>query len=210
MTSIDYLLFDLDQTLIDTFHAHNYLTNKLLAQLGLPPLTEEQTQELRITTPPEFLTKLIADPAVRKIALELRSSMMEDPNKTIAYPGVKEALTKATKSVKGIGLVTARKKRSTTILLEYHGLLRLFEKCCVTRENYTNRKPHPEPIEKALAIMGFNGNIGRVVYVGDTMENDYVAAQRAGVKFLGFGAEIQSQNRFSHYSELESALKRME
>jgi phosphoglycolate phosphatase-like HAD superfamily hydrolase len=55
-------------------------------------------------------------------------------------------------------------------------------KVCVYSEDAPKKKPHPAPLERALACL--NANPEDCVYVGDTPE-DIQMARRAGVHAIG-------------------------
>ena len=50
----------------------------------------------------------------------------------------------------------------------------------IGRNQYTNPKPHPEPILTTLRHLGYEGPLSGVLYVGDGL-NDTISANEAGV-----------------------------
>ncbi len=95
----------------------------------------------------------------------------------------KEVLEALRKSGKRMGIVTTRGAQSFNRLLESHGIKEYFEVVITKSDLGTNgrRKPHPEPIARALEIMRIPAS-NRVLYVGDKQEDDIIAGNALGLK----------------------------
>jgi pyrophosphatase PpaX len=83
---------------------------------------------------------------------------------------------------KKTALVTTSMHRQIQKALDNHNMQYLFD-AIVAWDDVTNHKPHAEPVEKALKMLG--GNKEEAIMVGDT-EKDILAGQNAGVDTILF------------------------
>ncbi len=93
------------------------------------------------------------------------------------YPGAAQLLRQLAEFGASVALVTTSTRALVQPALERHGITDCFG-AIVTAEDVSNHKPHREPIDKALSILGVE-NVG-VVMIGDS-DNDLRAANAAGV-----------------------------
>ena len=94
--------------------------------------------------------------------------------------GAKETLQVLRDSGKKLGLVTTRGSNSLMRLLQMHGIEGFFD-VIINRDDAGRRKPHPEPIAKALERIGIEAS-DRLLYVGDKQEDDIGAGNALGLK----------------------------
>jgi len=66
-----------------------------------------------------------------------------------------------------------------------------------------NHKPHPEMILRALSESGISAS--QAIYIGDK-DTDVLAAERAGVEFIGFN--ISAKKQFTKYSDLIEVIEK--
>ena len=92
-------------------------------------------------------------------------------------PGVLAAL--AEQGVK-LGVVTSAPRCAAIPALRATHLHLVLSGCVVTAESCRRRKPHPDPLRRALAIL--EAAPEQALYVGDAPE-DAVAAQACGIRF---------------------------
>jgi pyrophosphatase PpaX len=173
-------LFDLDGTLIDSIRLILDSYHHTLTQHNLPARTDEEW--LRgVGTPlhiqfsawrdsPEVLEAMIA--TYREYNLKHHDRMV-----TI-YPGVLEAIREIKAVGIQTGLVTSKNRQGALRGLKLVGLEALMD-VMVCADEVTNPKPHPEPVEKAVALLGANPS--STVYVGDSI-HDMHSGRAAGVK----------------------------
>jgi pyrophosphatase PpaX len=180
MPRLQTALFDLDGTLIDSIRLILDSYHHTLIQHNLPARTDEdwlkgvgtplavQFSEWRKS--PEVLEALIA--TYREYNLKHHDSMVT------VYPGVLEAVREI--KARGIqtGLVTSKNRLGALRGLRLVGLEALMD-VLVCADEVTNPKPHPEPVEKAVALLGADPT--RTVYVGDSI-HDMHSGRAAGVK----------------------------
>lgn len=98
------------------------------------------------------------------------------------YPDAIDVLNDLKKSGKKLAVITSSIRSVVTPLLEKFKLNDLFD-AVVCIEDTEHRKPHAEPLQKALEILG--GNEEEAVMIGDT-EKDILAAHNAGVDSILF------------------------
>lgn len=104
------------------------------------------------------------------------------------YPGAFKVLNHLKQKDKNLALITSSIRSVVEPLLVKYELAELFD-TVICIEDTANRKPHPEPIYKALEIM--HGNAAEAIMIGDT-DKDIVAAANAGVdSVLFYPAEHQ-------------------
>ena len=94
------------------------------------------------------------------------------------YPGVVEAVREIKAAGVQTGLVTSKNRQGALRGLALVGLEALMD-VMVCADEVRNPKPHPEPVEKAVALLG--ADPARTVYVGDSI-HDMRSGRAAGVK----------------------------
>jgi pyrophosphatase PpaX len=180
MPSIRTILFDLDGTLIDSIRLILDSYHHTLSQHQLPARSDEdwlkgigtplhvQLAEWRET--PERLEAMIA--TYREYNLKHHDSMVT------VYPGVLDAIREIKTAGIATGLVTSKNRQGARRGLQLVGLEALMD-VLVCADEVTNPKPHPEPVEKAVALLGADPT--STVYVGDSL-HDMRSGRAAGVK----------------------------
>jgi pyrophosphatase PpaX len=180
MPRLQAALFDLDGTLIDSIRLILDSYHHTLTRHNLPAKTDEdwlkgvgtplsvQLSEWRET--PEMLEALIA--TYREYNLKHHDRMVT------VYPGVLEAVREIKAAGIQTGLVTSKNRQGALRGLKLVGLEALMD-VLVCADEVTNPKPHPEPVAKAVALLG--ADPARTVYVGDSI-HDMHSGRAAGVK----------------------------
>jgi pyrophosphatase PpaX len=180
MATLQTILFDLDGTLIDSVRLILDSYHHTLAQHGIPARSDEawlkgvgtpltvQFAEWRES--PEKLEALIA--TYREYNLKHHDRMVT------VYPGVLEAIREIKAAGRQTGLVTSKNRQGALRGLKLVGLEALMD-VLVCADEVANPKPHPEPVEKAVALLGATHST--TVYVGDSV-HDLHSGRAAGVK----------------------------
>jgi pyrophosphatase PpaX len=180
MPRLQTALFDLDGTLIDSIRLILDSYHHTLTQHNLPSRTDEEW--LRgVGTPlhvqfsewresPEMLEAMIA--TYREYNLKHHDSMVT------VYPGVVDAIREIKTAGIQTGLVTSKNRHGALRGLSLVGLEALMD-VMVCADEVSNPKPHPEPVEKAVALLG--ADPAGTVYVGDSI-HDMHSGRAAGVK----------------------------
>jgi pyrophosphatase PpaX len=180
MPRMQTVLFDLDGTLIDSIRLILDSYHHTLTQHNLPARSDEdwlrgvgtplavQFSEWRES--PEILDAMIA--TYREYNLKHHDSMVT------VYPGVLEAVREIKAAGIQTGLVTSKNRQGALRGLKLVGLEALMD-VLVCADEVTNPKPHPEPVENAVALLG--ADPATTVYVGDSI-HDMQSGRAAGVK----------------------------
>jgi len=180
------VVFDLDGTLIESLPDIHASANKMLADLGLAPLSMETVKG--------FVGKgsrILAEKTLRYHGLEpdaaaidgaLRSFLAHYDEAPIAtsyvYPGVTEVLRTLKDEGRRLAVCTNKQKSTTINVLDGFGLAPYFD-VVMGGDEAPHRKPDPRHILDVLAKLGVSA--ADAVMVGDS-ENDIEAAQGANVK----------------------------
>jgi pyrophosphatase PpaX len=180
MSPLQTMLFDLDGTLIDSIRLILDSYHHTLTQHNLPARSDEdwlkgvgtplavQFSEWRES--PDILEAMIA--TYREYNLKHHDSMVT------VYPGVLEAVRDVKAAGIQTGLVTSKNRQGALRGLKLVGLEALMD-VLVCADEVTNPKPHPEPVENAVALLG--ADPASTVYVGDSI-HDMQSGRAAGVK----------------------------
>jgi pyrophosphatase PpaX len=180
MPRLQTALFDLDGTLIDSVRLILDSYHHTLEQHGLPARTDEdwlkgvgtplQVQFADWREHPEKLEAMIA--TYREYNLKHHDRMVT------VYPGVVEAVREIKAAGIQTGLVTSKNRQGALRGLKLVGLEALMD-VLVCADEVTNPKPHPEPVERAVELLGAERTT--TVYVGDSV-HDMHSGRAAGVR----------------------------
>lgn len=180
MAAIQTVLFDLDGTLIDSIRLILDSYHHTLATHGIPPRTDDDW--LRGVGTPlsvqfaewhDDLGKLEA-----MVATYREYNLAHHDRMVTVYPGVVAALGAIRGAGCRTGLVTSKNRQGALRGLTLVRLETMMD-VLVCADEVTNPKPHPEPVEKAVALLG--AVPGTTVYVGDSI-HDMVSGRAAGVR----------------------------
>jgi pyrophosphatase PpaX len=180
MTKLATVLFDLDGTLIDSLRLILDSYHHTLARHGLPARTDADW--LRgVGTP---LTAQLAEwrdeiGTIEAMIATYREYNLEHHDRMVTvYPGVLEAVREIKAASLQTGLVTSKNRQGAMRGLKLVGLEALMD-VLVCADEVINPKPHPEPVEKAVALLG--ADPAATVYVGDSV-HDMRSGRAAGVR----------------------------
>jgi pyrophosphatase PpaX len=180
MAAIQTVLFDLDGTLIDSIRLILDSYHHTLAAHGIPPRTDDHW--LRGVGTPlivqfaewrDDLGKLEA-----MVATYREYNLAHHDRMVTVYPGVVAAIEAIRAAGRRTGLVTSKNRQGALRGLTLVRLETMMD-VLVCADEVTNPKPHPEPVEKAVALLG--ADPGTTVYVGDSI-HDMVSGRAAGVR----------------------------
>src|SRR3954469_13180918 len=166
MPQLYTILFDLDGTLIDSIRLILDSYHHTLSRHNLPARSDEEWLK-GVGTPlavqfsewresPEVLEAMIA--TYREYNLKHHDTMVT------LYPGVLEAVREIKAAGMQTGLVTSKNRQGALRGLTLVGLEALMD-VLVCADEVTNPKPHPEPVLKAVSLLGADPST--TVYVGD-------------------------------------------
>ncbi|MGC8861623.1 MAG: HAD family hydrolase [Armatimonadota bacterium] len=170
------ILFDLDGTLVDSVPVIMRAFREVHEQMGLPfdepsvrklvgiPL-REQAVLFAGERAEEFLDRYVP------LYVAYQTADMR------LFPGTVELLDELKQDGYRLGLVTSKSTRGAERVLLSTGVRNYFE-VVVTADDVANHKPHPEPLLRALKLLGVGSR--EALFVGDSLF-DVQAAREAGV-----------------------------
>jgi len=180
MAAIQTVLFDLDGTLIDSIRLILDSYHHTLAAHGIPRRSDDHW--LRGVGTPlnvqfaewrDDLGKLEA-----MVATYREYNLAHHDRMVTVYPGVVAAIGAIRAAGRRTGLVTSKNRQGALRGLTLVRLEAMMD-VLVCADEVTNPKPHPEPVEKAVALLGADPDM--TVYVGDSI-HDMVSGRAAGVR----------------------------
>jgi len=180
MAALQTFLFDLDGTLIDSVRLILDSYHHTLAAHGIPPRSDDDW--LRGVGTPlsvQFAEWRDDRGTLDALIATYRAYNLAHHDRMVTvYPGVAAAIEAIRAAGHRTGLVTSKNRQGALRGLTLVKLERMMD-VLVCADEVTNPKPHPEPVEKALALLG--ADAGTTVYVGDSI-HDMMSGRAAGVR----------------------------
>ena len=177
------VLFDLDGTLLDSFHLHYAAYETMFGHFGI-----EMSRELFLSTySPNWYRTYEAfglDKAYweRANTLWLEAAAVHTPD---LFAGVDQILVELNSSYE-LGIVTSGSKSRVVNDLDRLHIVHHFT-TVVTGDDITQPKPAPEALELALDRLSIRPD--DAVYIGDA-HADFEMSRAAGVRFIGVASEF--------------------
>jgi HAD superfamily hydrolase (TIGR01549 family) len=204
------VLFDWDGTLCDSGAALHRAFAKLLAEFGLTfTLGEYQA----VYTPAWYrMYEAFGLPRESWALADSRWLHHYDGEEPGLLPDAASVIERCRAEGLQVGIVTGANR--DRVVCEFDRLGLSFP-AVVCHEDVVNRKPHPEGIEQALALL--NATPEHCCYVGDAPE-DIEMGKRAGVSTIGVVSDWVTRSRIEEAApdlliesigELPAALKRL-
>ena len=194
------ILFDLDGTLIESTEAIVGCFYHSFEELNFDYQGNEEDIKNEIGYPLDVMYATLGVPQDKVwefVASYKNEYRKVSEEKTTLLNGAYEAV-KLASSFARLGIVTTKTTQYTIPLLENFNIYEFFE-TIIGRQEVTNPKPHPEPIEKAMESMNIT-NSDNIYMIGDT-KLDLIAAQEAGVKSVGVLCGYGKQNDLAQYTQ---------
>ncbi len=179
MAKPQIILFDLDGTLIDSVRLILDSYHHTMRMHGLPARTDDDWLQ-GLGTP---LTVQFADwgsdpETLRALIATYRTYNLEHHDRMVTvYPGIVEAVQAVRSAGVRTGLVTSKNRQGALRGLGIAKLETMMD-VLVCADEVQNPKPHPEPVEKAVRLLG--GIPRETIYVGDSI-HDMQSGRAAGV-----------------------------
>lgn len=173
------VLFDLDGTLIDSVSLIVDSYHHTFAAHGLPP-QDDGVFVRSMGTPLRVLLRRFADTpeAVDALIATYRAyNLAHHDARVRPYPGVVATVRALREAGVRLGVVTSKNRHGTLRGLSVAGLEEGFE-VLVCADDVTNPKPHREPVDRAVALLG--GEASSTLFVGDSV-HDMAAGRFAAV-----------------------------
>lgn len=189
------LIFDLDDTLIESFPEYVRMHQRIAGELGWPVPSASELVHYGPTWH-DTLTRLWPNTALDPF-LE-RYEQLADEHRYPAIAGVPESLELLRGRGHSLWIVTKRSRSRLVQRMDQAGLARELFAGIFAVEDQPFAKPHPrcfEPVWQALGWQALGagradsdglgaGLRERALYVGDR-EDDHIAAREAGLGFVG-------------------------
>jgi phosphoglycolate phosphatase len=184
-TRFDTVIYDLDGTLIDSAKDMQLAVSHVLADHGLPPVTEDDVrifmgQGSKVTMAKAFARhgKILNDTALSAVTREFVRYYEADPvSHTIAFDGVAQVVARFDRLGLKQGVCTNKFETPSRMILEHLKLLPPIADLAGA-DTFPVRKPDPRHILMLVERMG--GDPTRAVMVGDSI-HDVEAAHGAGL-----------------------------
>ncbi len=184
-TRFDTVIYDLDGTLIDSARDMCVAVSRMLADHGLPPITDEDArvfmgQGSKVTVGKAFAKngRTLDDTALSAATREFVRYYEADPvSNTIAFDGVADVIARFARLGLGQGVCTNKFERPARTILEHLKLMPPISDVAGA-DTFPVRKPDPKHILMLIERMGRDP--ARAVMIGDSI-HDAEAAHRAGI-----------------------------
>ena len=177
----DVFLFDFDGTLFDTLESSIYVFEEAYSHIGVSIKREDILGYTREPIPVSYqrvMGSLDGYPEfIKDIDRLIFSQKVTDL--TEIYEDTARILHKLKDEKKIIGIVTSNSRIHVLDILKKYHLETIFD-VIVGNVEAPNPKPSPEPILKAIELLGYKGSKNKIAYIGDSL-NDMLAAKNAEV-----------------------------
>lgn len=214
---IQAIAFDLDGTLVDSVPGLALAAQKMLADLRLPSVTNEQVKNWVGNGIDVMINRIfyavhapeaLFDEAKAKFNYHYENVIDEG---TLLFPNVKSTLQTLKQNQYPLALVTNKPAQFLPALLNSLGLNDIFS-LVLGGGDVVKLKPHPAPLYQVMATFGlFNDQL---LFVGDS-KNDISAAKNAQCLTVGltygynYGESITTSNPdyiFDHFEDILTIL----
>ena len=182
MQKFQLYLFDFDGTLFDTLPSSKYVFRKAYEGIGFKVSEDDVlgfTREpipdsyARSGAPKEKFSSFMDD-------IEKYVNSQESVNLTGIYDDTYDTIIDLRMDEADLGIVTSNNVPHVRDVLKKFDMQKDFFTVLVGNREAPNPKPSPEPILKALEMIGYKGDKKDVCYVGDSL-NDCLSAVNAGI-----------------------------
>lgn len=180
------VVFDLDGTLVDSAGDLQAALNQLLREYNLPALDLAAVKLMIGDGVAKLVERAFVATGGDLVSLNIATARFlqfyegNATERTMAYPGVHETLSELLAAGFTMGVVTNKPYAATMEILEALKLSRFFV-TVVGGDSAPRRKPHPDPILKALADAKLRP--ADTIMVGDNY-HDVEAAHAAGLSAI--------------------------
>ncbi len=189
MNKFSAVLFDFDGTLVET---HDYILgayNHALASIGKQPIDLEfLSRWAGVPLDSVFRKNGFSEEDVEALTQSFYEFQKANLHLVKAFPESKAVLAELEKRGVKVGLVTARKTRSTKMMLEHTGLGD-FVRELIAPDNFAKNKPSPEPFLECARLLGLPA--GKCLVVGDgcaDITGGHAAGMKTALAGYGYGA----------------------
>jgi phosphoglycolate phosphatase len=201
---LDLVIFDADGVLFESADSNTAYYNAVFKELREPPLSfEEERLAIFLAARQVFERRAGGDPERLKQMLRVGAQLDFTPFFHLLNPPFElRPFLLEIKARYKVGLAT---NRSATVprLIEHLNLAGVFDAIASTQDK-VSPKPAPDIVNLCIERAGVTKDAA--VYVGDS-EIDYVAAQHAGVRFIGLGDRVRAPHVIERLHDLPATLE---
>lgn len=199
-------MFDADGVLFDSYESNIAYYNAIFTQVGEPPLSPaEETASISYAAAEMFKTRAGSNAALLATMLETARNLDSTPFFNLLRPPFElRPFMTALKASYRLALAT---NRSATVprLIEHLDLAGIFDAVASALDKVP---PKPAPDILRLCLERAKVAPEHAVYVGDS-PIDRIAAEAAGVRFIGVGHRVEHHHRIPSLGELTTALEQV-
>jgi pyrophosphatase PpaX len=191
------VVFDLDNTLVDSIDSITKCADHVLRGMGkrgIDRATAEGAMGLTIFDLFALVEPELSEGEKVQLFNEYRRCYMDFIHETKILPHAREVLASAASRGLRLALVTTKSSGNARKVLKAFGIDGFFM-AVVGFEDTKKHKPSPEPIFKALELLGLSGC--EVLVVGDT-EMDIIAGREAGARTMAVTTGVTPWERLAH------------
>lgn len=194
---IECVLFDLDGTIVNTNELIISSFMHALKENNLPALTREEIIPHMGTTLQQQMSVFSGLQDTSVLELSYRSYNYAHHDELIrSFPHVNETMEGLLSRGIKLGIVTTKIRPTTLKALEMFDLLKYME-TIVTVNDVSQAKPHPEPVQTAVANLGVDP--ARTLMVGDSAV-DIQSAKAAGVRVAAVAWSLKGEEMLRKYN----------
>lgn len=191
------ILFDLDGTLLDT---NELIISSFMHTLTsfLPERTISRDEIIQSMggTLYDILATYAPDRVEEMVQVYREYNIRQHDEMVVAFPYVVEVIKELHHKGVKMGVVTTKQRSTVEMGLKLCDLSPYMQ-AVVTIQDIENPKPHPEPVLKAMALLGAIPE--STLMVGDSSV-DIEAAQRAGIDSAGVVWSLKGEEYLRAYS----------
>lgn len=194
--AVEAVIFDLDGTLIDTWHLYLEAFRRALEPLADTMPTPEEVEEVGAAAERHLFRGLLGEERGEAAFRRFREEYEQLHDRLFdgVYPGVPDCLDALRRRGRRLGIVTGKSRpgwevtRRRVELGPFHAV--------ITEDEVEAPKPSPEGLERALEELAIPSD--RALYVGDALR-DLEAARAAGLRFAAalWGKGESERDRFA-------------
>lgn len=193
---IETLLFDLDGTLIDTNDL--IITSFLHTLEQYFPGEYKRDDVLKFIGPPliDSFKGLLPDKVDEMVKVYREFNIAKHDALVKEFDGVFETIKHFHESGYKLGIVTTKMRNTVTMGLKLTNLDQFFD-VVVTLDDVEHAKPHPEPVQQAMAKL--NAIPETTIMVGDN-HHDIESGKNAGTYTAGVAWTVKGKEHLAAYS----------
>lgn len=206
---IKTVIFDCDGVLVDSRDANVAFYQALLVTAGYAKPRAEEVLECFHLPLRESIIKLTGksdELEIHRITLFVHDKTLRHPELFHFPAELHETLSQLSKKYT-LAIATSRITIGLTEVLEAGSIGDYFP-VTVAKDEYTNPKPHPEPL--LLALHRLNMSADEAIYIGDS-HTDIEAARAAGMRSIHLASTVHKDADvgITHFSEIPAAVEQI-